>query len=403
MPSHLSSFLVICRSSAEPIFVYEGGAIAEEQKSSITSVRIGPEVEEIPSCAFQDCHALTALQLNEGLRRIGVHAFCNTALQSVTLPSTVVELLNGAFSHCKCLTEVQLNEGLQVVGVCQFEKCEALRSVTLPSTVIEVGYGAFIGCYALAEVQLNEGLQDIGKCAFHSCWELRSLTIPSTVNELADRGAFFSCASGLSDMTLMGGDRFLNGEFLDRGVFSEEQGLLNQVAIRDFFFDDEFNGEHHYGDKPTTLKVSVSCLVGRMARLPHECRVSVEIRIRHLPRLELTQDGTVLACIPVVASVSESDSESESDSDFEADAEDESAFDIQATDIETARSLYQVLQLIAFHELRECSILIELAMWKSRIDEDRARADCRVPIPDPAKSLIMEYGGFAGFLAPAIN
>ena len=60
--------------------------------------------------------------------------------------------------------------------------------------------------------------------------------------------------------------------------------------------------------------------------------------------------------------------------------------------------MYQVLQTIAFHELKEYSILIELAMWKSGIDGERARADCRVAIPGPAKSLIMEYGGFTGFL-----
>ena len=72
---------------------------------------------------------------------------------------------------------------------------------------------------------------------------------------------------------------------------------------------------------------------------------------------------------------------------------------------EVARSLYQVLQLIAFYELKESSILVVLAMWKSRIDwePDKSRADCRVSIPGPAKSLIMEYGGFARFLEPAIE
>ena len=71
--------------------------------------------------------------------------------------------------------------------------------------------------------------------------------------------------------------------------------------------------------------------------------------------------------------------------------------------LETARSLYRLLQLIAFHELRESSIVIELAMWKSSINVDRARTDCRVPIPDPAKSLIMEYCGFADFLEHSIE
>ena len=108
------------------------------------------------------------------------------------------------------------------------------------------------------------------------------------------------------------------------------------------------------------------------------------------------QDGNVLACFPLVGR--ESGDEAEVDSD----SEDGDIFDIHDTN-ETAGSVYQLLQLIAFYELKESIILIELAMWKSRIDGDRARADCRVAIPGPAKILIMEYCGFAGFLRPAIE
>ena len=111
-------------------------------------------------------------------------------------------------------------------------------------------------------------------------------------------------------------------------------------------------------------------------------RVSVVRGIRNLRSLELTQDGTFLVCFSVA-----SNDETEDDPD------------IQDTDLETAQSLYKILQLIAFHELRESSILIELAMWKSsRINDDRASADYGVPMPDPAKSLIIEYCVFAGFL-----
>ena len=143
------------------------------------------------------------------------------------------------------------------------------------------------------------------------------------------------------------------------------------------------------------MKISISWAVSeRMARLSPEGRVSVEERILNLPRLELLHDENVLACFPVICR--ESDTETEDDTDSED--EDEGVFDIQDTNNETARDVYQLLQQIAFHELKESSIIIELAMWNSRMDGDRARADCRVAIPGPAKSLIMEYGGFMGFL-----
>ena len=149
------------------------------------------------------------------------------------------------------------------------------------------------------------------------------------------------------------------------------------------------------------MKISIFGAVSeRISRLLPDCRVSVEEGIRNLHRLELMQDGTFLACFPVVSVASNDEIEDDSDDE----AEDEDVIDIQDTDLETAGSLYKVLQLIAFHELRESSILIELAMWKSsRIDDDQALADYRVPIPDPAKTLIMEYCGFAGFLTPAIE
>ncbi|EJK58146.1 hypothetical protein THAOC_21753 [Thalassiosira oceanica] len=124
-----------------------------------------------------------------------------------------------------------------------------------------------------------------------------------------------------------------------------------------------------------------------MARLPHECMLSVEEKIRNLRRLEFLQDGDVLACFPFVSRAGD-----------EGDT-----IKVRDTNHETARSLHQVLQLIAFHELKESSIVIELAMWKSRIKTFVRRADCRVAIPDPAKSLIMEYCGFTDLLKPAIE
>ena len=111
----------------------------------------------------------------------------------------------------------------------------------------------------------------------------------------------------------------------------------------------------------------------------------------------MMQDGNVVACFPLVSR------ESNDEADDDSGTEDGAMFDIQDTNNETARSVYQLLQLIAFHELKESSILIELAMWKSRIKGEtfESRTNCRVTIPGPAKGLIMEYCGFAGFLRPA--
>ena len=105
-----------------------------------------------------------------------------------------------------------------------------------------------------------------------------------------------------------------------------------------------------------------------MAGLPRECRPSFETAIRELPGLELMRDGTVLACFTVAI------------------GEGEGPGNVRYTTLETSRSLHRVW--VALHHLKESSILTELAMLK----------DCQVPIPGPAKSAILEYCGFTGFL-----
>ncbi|EJK55111.1 hypothetical protein THAOC_25188, partial [Thalassiosira oceanica] len=279
-----------------------------------------------------------ALQLKEGLQIIGDSAFggCKS-LRSVTLPSTVTELSRLAFSDCGNLVELQLKEGLQVIKSESFRNCTALQNVTLPSSVIELRGRAFDNCSSLVDLQLKEGLQVIGEYAFGACLALRS---------------------------------------------REDRGLLNQEAIDEMLFDVEGSGTF-FGCPFTMVKISISwALSERMARLPKECMLFVVERVHNLRHLELLQDGDVLACFPVIRTEPHN-----------------GTYEVRDTNLETARSLYQVLQLIAFHELKESSILIELAFWKSIIDKGGDRA-CRVAISGPAKSLLMEYCGFAGFLRP---
>ena len=306
------------------------------------------------------------------------------------MPSTVTKL--GAYVFCDChnLVEVRLNEGLQCIEFLAFYNCLALRSVTIPSTVTELGERAFQGCEKLANVQIREGLQTIGAGAFGGCTALRSVTIPSTIKRLGE-WAFGDC-SNMAEVIFLGGENFLNRDFPARRLSSEE-GILKQDIIGILASGYSFTSSPLNG-----VKVSIAWAVSeRIACLPLEHRLSVEDRIRNLPRLELLPDRHVLAFFPLVRGYPET----EDDSDFGV--EEVERFDVRDTNNETARSLYQALQLIAFYELKETSILLELAMWKSRIGGDWARADCRVAIPGPAKSLIMEYCGFAGFLRPAVD
>ncbi|EJK52257.1 hypothetical protein THAOC_28494, partial [Thalassiosira oceanica] len=281
--------------------------------------------------------------------------------------------------------------GLEIIGADAFLYCEALQQVTLPSSVTKLGDCAFQGCSSLTKVEFNEGMQIIADLyAFRFCSALRSVTIPSSVTTLGHQ-TFANCTN-LSEVILLGGGRLLNEKFLDRGLFSG-QGVLNHRRLNAMVGLKNSDKAHEFafcGCPLTAIKVSVPGLSDRMARLPQECRPSIEGRIREVSRLELAQNGTILACFPIVIRAPE-------------DEFGQNTIHVQDTDNQTAESLHQVLRLISFHELKESSILIELAVWKSRLFEDQARADCRTSVPGPAKSLIMEYCGFTGFLEPAIE
>ncbi|EJK70594.1 hypothetical protein THAOC_08033, partial [Thalassiosira oceanica] len=298
-------------------------------------------------------------------------------------------------------TPLQLNEGLQVICECAFEFCMTLQSVTMPSTVTLIESMAFGCCISLTELQLNEGLQIIGNGTCYDCSALRSVTIPSTVTFLG--AAPFGGCRKLSEVKLLCGNQLFNQEFVDCDFRRDEQELLNQEAIKEMLFDED--GEFAFQGCPlTTLKISISWAVSeRMARLPHECMLSVEERIHNLRHLELLQDGSVLAHFSVVSRCpgdNNAGDDSEYDFDFDEYEDLEVHYKVLDTNKEAARCLYQVLQSIAFYELKESSFLIELALWKSMIDKGWDR-ECRVAIPGPAKSLLMEYCGFAGFLRPA--
>ncbi|EJK74236.1 hypothetical protein THAOC_04097 [Thalassiosira oceanica] len=377
------------RAVSDGVFLYKGGEIEWERRSKITRVRIGPQVKEIPHGTFGDCINLVDVQFDEGLEIIRESAFTRcTALQQVAIPSSVTKLGKWAFKGCINLAEVKFNEGLEIIAGSAFYGCVTLQSVTIPPSVTSLGSWAFCNCTNLARVQLNDGIKDIGPQAFYECTALRSVTVPSSVTKLGT--CAFSYCRNLTEVIFLGGERLLNQGFLDRGLLDGEKALnktkLNEMIGNENALRDDFPlRTNAFVRCPlATLKISIPwALCARMQRLPGECRLSIEQRLHGLRRLEMTQDGNILACFPLIR---------------------RPYWDsVKDTNDETAESLHQVLRLISFHELKESSILIELAMWKSRLDEHRARADCRISVPDPAKSLIMEYCCFVRFLEPAIE
>ncbi|EJK54657.1 hypothetical protein THAOC_25696, partial [Thalassiosira oceanica] len=114
---------------SDGVFLYEGGEVAEDLKSDITRIRVGPQVKDIPIKAFQGCTNLVEVQFDEGmLRVIGDRAFRDCiALQQVAIPSSVTKVGSYAFYGCRNLIKLQFNEGLDIIGKCAYHGCQALQ------------------------------------------------------------------------------------------------------------------------------------------------------------------------------------------------------------------------------------------------------------------------------------
>ena len=51
------------------VFLYQGEEVAEERKSGITRVRVGPQVKVIPSGTFEGCFNLAEVRFDEACYR----------------------------------------------------------------------------------------------------------------------------------------------------------------------------------------------------------------------------------------------------------------------------------------------------------------------------------------------
>lgn len=146
--------------------------------SKITQVVIKGNVENIGTCAFAGCSAITDLNLDnaEKLRTIGQSSFEDcAALKKLALPETIISIGTDAFYHCTALTSVVMDSNPSNNSEC------------------EIRARAFAGCTSLKEVVFADNVTVISNFAFQRCTSLKSITLPKGLKELCS--AFYQCTS----------------------------------------------------------------------------------------------------------------------------------------------------------------------------------------------------------------
>lgn len=152
---------------------------------------------------------------NYDVVRIGVGAFANKEVTSVTIPDGVTEIGESAFSNCNKLTSIAIPSSVSFTEYRCFASCDNLTTVTFgPDSVLEtLGDASFVECHKLATITLPDNLVEIGRFTLKECNSLTTINIPDGVTEIEEE-AFMDCSNlatvsfGASAVTTIDGGAF---------------------------------------------------------------------------------------------------------------------------------------------------------------------------------------------------
>lgn len=124
--------------------------------------------------------------------KIGMYAFSNSRLTSITLPSSINEIGEFAFNHCMSLIKANLSDELIEIGRYAFQNCDNLKEIVLPSKVKIIEEKAFEGCSNLKTLLGGAALERIGDYAFNDCTLLHGVINFKNITRIGI-GAFNRC------------------------------------------------------------------------------------------------------------------------------------------------------------------------------------------------------------------
>eukprot|EP00980_Cylindrotheca_fusiformis_P005839 scaffold1228_cov119-Cylindrotheca_fusiformis.AAC.6 len=146
---------------------------------SLTKVNIPSSVIQISRNVFTECRSLTTFDLPHGLLEIGnwAMALCES-IQTLHIPTTVATIGENAFERCKRLRIIKLPPTLERIENFTFLGCEWLEHIEIPPTVSFIGQGAFRGCRSLSHLRIPQRVEYIMQWGLENCSNLISIELP---------------------------------------------------------------------------------------------------------------------------------------------------------------------------------------------------------------------------------
>lgn len=178
-----------------PIWV---GDRAFEDCSHLSSAINLTNAKKLGVSAFQNT-GITSVTFGHDLKKFSNSAFSGTPITSLTIPAEVTEIGSNAFNNCTSLASINFEEGptkgVAKIGEYAFQGCTSITSLTIPGKFKTIELCGFAGCSNLTQLHLQSGLESIGKFAFYNCSLTGDLTIPETMKTIYE-DAFANCPFG---------------------------------------------------------------------------------------------------------------------------------------------------------------------------------------------------------------
>ena len=162
--------------------------------------------------AFLDCSQLKRVTVSSNA--IIGKAFRNCSnLECVVLPDTVTQISASAFENCTALTEINIPSGISRIPDKLLSGCKSLKAIQIPDTITEIGASAFENCTGLTEIVIPESVQSIQREAFSGCSNLTAVQIPEATDVSGDalNGTAWLTAKQAEDPLVMLSGKLLNG------------------------------------------------------------------------------------------------------------------------------------------------------------------------------------------------
>ena len=173
-------------SNNEALFSDEGVLFSDEGELILYPPKKDDEEYTIPYPvnidinAFANCANLKKLTIPEG-RIIYRYAFKNsTSIESIVIDGNIEQIQEGAFSGCTNLKSITISGLIKNIDSNAFKNSTSIESIVIDGNTEQIPEGAFSGCTNLKSITISGLIKNIDSNAFENCYGLEDVYFNGT-------------------------------------------------------------------------------------------------------------------------------------------------------------------------------------------------------------------------------